>query len=104
MVPVATCGEPTFSPNGTLWNVPVVTECHSGLIFANLITLAHFSVSPTISLPKSVGDPASTVPPNSSCALILRSARPALVSLLSLSTISAGVFLGAPRPYTALAS
>src|SRR5262245_3485259 len=32
------------------------------------------------------------------------SARPALVSLLSLSTISAGIFLGAPRPHTALAS
>ena len=35
---------------------------------------------------------------SASRALILGSARPALISLLSFSTISAGVFLGAPRP------
>ena len=63
------------------------------------ITLAHFSVSSAMSLPKSAGEPASTVPPRSaSRALILGSARAALISLLSLSTISAGVFLGAPMP------
>ena len=72
---------------------------HSGLMPANLITLPHFSVSSAMSLPKSAGEPASTVPPRSaSRALILGSARPALISLLSLSTISAGVFLGAPTP------
>ena len=73
-------------------------------MFANLTTLPHFSVSSAMSLPKSVGDPGSTVPPNSSRALILGSVTPALISLLSLSTISAGVFLGAPTPQTALAS
>ena len=38
---------------------------HSGLIFAARITLAHFSVSAAISLPKSAGEPAITVPPRS---------------------------------------
>src|SRR5262245_10562784 len=69
------------------------------------ITLAHFSVSSAMSLPKSVGEPASTVPPRAtSCSLILRLASPALISLLSLSTISVGVFLGAPMPNQMLAS
>jgi hypothetical protein len=50
-------------------------------------------------------EPGSTVPPKSaSRAFILGSARPALISLLSLSTISAGVFLGAPTPHQLLAS
>ena len=72
---------------------------HSGLMSANLTTLPHFSVSSAMSLPKSAGEPASTVPPRSaSRAFILGSARPALISLLSLSTISAGVFFGAPMP------
>src|SRR5215203_5255145 len=66
--------------------------CHFALIFAALITLPHFSVSSAMSLPKSAGEPAITVPPRSlSCVLILGSARPALISLLSLSTISVGV-------------
>src|SRR5712672_2389531 len=42
-----------------------VTASHSALILAARITLPHFSVSSAISLPKSEGDPASTVPPNS---------------------------------------
>src|SRR5262249_30535217 len=72
---------------------------HSGLMPADLITLAHLSVSSAMSLPKSAGEPGSTVPPKSaSRALILESAKPALISLLSLSTISAGVFFGAPTP------
>ena len=71
----------------------------SGLIFANLTTLPHFTVSSTMSLPKSAGEPGSAVEPNSaSRAFILGSARAALISLLSLSTISAGVFFGAPMP------
>src|SRR5215475_6493008 len=78
---------------------------HCGLIPANLTTLAHFSVSSAMILPNSAGEPASTVPPKSaSCAFILESARPALISLLSLSMVSVGVFLGAPIPYHVLAS
>src|SRR5262245_10792549 len=73
---------------------------YSGLILAARITLPHFSVSSAINLPKSAGESASTSPPSSaSRALSLGSARPALISLLSFSTISAGVFLGAPTPY-----
>src|SRR6266446_1660391 len=64
------------------------------------MTLPHFSVSSAMSLPKSAGEPGSTVPSRSaSRALILGSARPALISLLSLSMISAGVPFGAPTPF-----
>jgi hypothetical protein len=59
-----------------------------GVMPANLITLAHFSISSAMNLPKSAGEPGSTVPPTSARrALNLASARPALISLLSLSVI-----------------
>src|SRR5712671_1682736 len=78
---------------------------HSGFIPANLTTLLHFSVSAAMSLPKSAGEPGSTVAPRSaSLAFILASARAALISLFSLAMITEAVFLGAPRPNTALAS
>src|SRR5262245_6877976 len=78
---------------------------YSGLMLAARITLAHFSVSAAMSLPKSAAEPPSTVPPRSaSRALILGSASAVLNSLLSLSTISAGVLRGAPTPYHVLAS
>src|SRR5262245_44318638 len=65
-------------------------------MLAARITLPHFSVSSAISLPKSLGEPGRTLPPRSaSRALILGSARPALISLFSFSTISAGVAFGA---------
>ena len=77
----------------------------SALMFAARTTLPHFSVSSAMSLPKSAGEPASAVPPRSaSFASSLGSARAALISLLSLSTISAGVPLGTPRPNQALGS
>src|SRR5262245_66439476 len=86
-----------------LWNIR--RSGHCGLIPANLTTVAHFSVSSAMILPNSAGEPASAVPPKSaSCAFILESARPALISLLSLSMVSVGVFLGAPIPYHVLAS
>src|SRR5262245_24239539 len=86
----------------TLWNIGAV---HSGLIPANLITLAHFSVSSAMSFRKSEGEPARVMPPISARrALILGSARPASISLLSLSMISVGVPAGAPIPYHELAS
>src|SRR5262245_4082868 len=82
-----------------------VSRHHSGLILAARITLPHFSVSSAISLPKSAGEPTNTVPPSSaSLALILGSARPALISWLSLTMISAGVLLGALIATNALAS
>src|SRR5262245_38307767 len=74
-------------------------ESHCGLMLAARITLAHFSVSAVMRRPKSAGDPASGSPPRSATlAFILASTRPALISLLSFSTISTGVFLGAPTP------
>src|SRR5215468_2118024 len=88
----------------------LIVLCHAtlaqfGLAPENLTTLAHFSVSSAMSRPKSAGEPVSAVPPKSvSRALILRSARPVLISLLSLPTMSAGVFLGTPTPYHWLAS
>src|SRR5262249_31722362 len=84
---------------------PETGDGHSGLMFAARITLAHFSVSSAISLPKSAGEPASTVPPRSaSRAFILGSARAAVISLLSMSRIAPGVPLGARRPNQPLAS
>src|SRR6266508_1456943 len=80
-------------------------ERHSGLMLAARITLPHFSVSSAMSLLKSAGEPTNAVPPSSaSRALILGSARLALISLLSLSTISAGVAFGAQTPNQLLAS
>jgi len=76
-----------------------------GLRAANFTTLAHFSVSSAISLPKSAGEPASTVPPvSASRARMAESAKAALIALLSASTISAGVPLGAPMRVAALTS
>jgi hypothetical protein len=73
-----------------VWNVGE-REGHPGLMLAARIALPHFSVSSVMSLPKSAGEPLSTLPPKSaSFALILGSERAALISLLSLSTISAG--------------
>src|SRR5262245_30895759 len=77
----------------------------SAMMPTNFTTLPHLSVSSAMNFPKSAGEPTSGVLPRSaSRALILGSARPALISLLSLSTISAGVAFGAPMPSHAIAS
>jgi hypothetical protein len=95
-------GHRRHSSNETLRNIGAV---HPGLMPANLSTLAHFSVSLAINFPKSADVIGIGTPPRSaSRGLILGSARPALNSLLSLSTISAGVAFGAPTPYQVLAS
>src|SRR5437588_10762069 len=68
-------------------------------MFSNLITFSHFSVSSRTSLPKSADEITSGEAPRSvSRAVIFGSVRAALISLLSLSTISAGVPFGAPTP------
>src|SRR5262249_59013927 len=70
---------------------------HSALMLAARITLPHFSVSSASSLPKSAGEPGSTVVPTSANdALILGSARAALTSELILSRILPVVGLVAP--------
>src|SRR5262245_66322897 len=72
---------------------------HSDLMPANLTTFAHFSVSAAISCVKPAGDSGITVAPSAvRRALIRGSERPALISRLSLSTISTGVLLGASKP------
>src|SRR6516164_7315652 len=78
---------------------------YSALMLAARITLPHFLVSSAINFPKSVGVIGIGEPPRSAIlAFIVGSASPALISLLSVSMISAGVFLGAPRPNHPLAS
>src|SRR6516162_1155799 len=90
------------SPNG---HYGISTSIHSGLMFANLITLAHFSVSSAMKLPNSAGVIGMGTPPRSaSRAFILESASTTLISLFSVSTILAGVFLGTPIPCHELAS
>src|SRR5262249_36758403 len=78
---------------------------HSGLMPANLITLAHFWVSSVMNFPSSAGERVNIVAPRSaSRAFILGSARAPLISLLRMCTISAGVSLGAPTSYHELPS
>src|SRR3989442_1145911 len=87
-----------------LWNI-LQEQDHPGLMPANLVTLAHFSVSSATNLPKSAGVIGIGLASKSANRpFIVGSARAALISLLSFSTISAGVFLGAPTPYHTLAS
>jgi hypothetical protein len=74
----------------------IIRRDYSSLIPANLITLAHFSVSSAIVLAKSAGEPDASLKPHvASCALICESARTVFISPLSLSTIAAGVPCGA---------
>src|SRR5215470_11245938 len=78
---------------------------HCALMPANLITLAHFSVSSAMSLPKSAGEPGFGTLPNAAYRdLTSGAARPALISTLGFWMISTGVPFGAPKPPTALAS
>src|SRR5262249_21913476 len=81
-----------------LWNMSR-SRHPSGFAPENLTTLAHCSVSSAMSLLKSEVEPANTVPPRSAIrALIRGSVRATLISLLSLSMILVGVFLGAATP------
>jgi hypothetical protein len=94
------------APGGHFWlGRPAALGHQSGLRPANFTTLAHFAVSSASNLPYAAGGPISTDEPKSAnFAPSLGSASPALISLLSLSTISAGVSLGAPMPLEELAS
>jgi len=79
--------------------------CHSGLMLADRITLPHLSTSLARSLLYSSGAITSETPPSSaSRSLNLRSARVALIALLSLAMMSVGVSFGAPTPESQLAS
>src|SRR5262245_22681032 len=77
----------------------------SALMLAARITLPHFSISPATNVLNLSGVFATAVAPKSANrALMSEFANPAFVSLLSLSTISIGVFLGTPTPFQPLAS
>src|SRR5262249_33201209 len=74
------------------YGISTADRPQSALMLRAWMTLPHFSVSSAMSLPKSACGPASNMPPiSASRALNLASTRPALISLLSFSTISAGV-------------
>src|SRR5947209_9310245 len=78
---------------------------HARLMLAARITLPHFSVSSAMNLPKSAAEPGIGMPPASAkCCLVLGSASAELISLLSVSMISEGVFLGTPIPFQFVAS
>src|SRR5262245_46049628 len=78
---------------------------HSGLSPVNFTPLPHLSVSSAMSRPNAAGEPASGSPPfSANFALIVGSLSAALISRLSLSMTSTGVFLGAAMPYHWLAS
>src|SRR5262245_18282514 len=63
------------------------------------MTLPHFSFSAARNFPNSAGEVAKTFSPQSlMVCLILGPARPALIALLSVSLIGAGVVLGATTP------
>src|SRR5262245_5974390 len=88
-----------------------VMECeaeahpYSALMLAARTTLPHFSVSSAMNFPKSAGEPANTAHPRSVRRFfMLGSARAALISWLSFSTICVGVDLGTTIPYQPLAS
>src|SRR6516225_4682556 len=90
------------SRNETLLNARLH---QSALAPENFTTMPHFSISCPTSFPNSADEPRITVLAKSAKrAFILGSARPALISLLSLPTISLGVFFGAAMPYQAVAS
>src|SRR5262249_25967381 len=66
----------------------------------NSITFAHFAVSSAMIFAKSAGEPMIGGPPNSANRIwIVVSANAVLISRLSLSTIAAGVLLGAHKPF-----
>src|SRR5262249_14006714 len=77
----------------------------SALMLAARTTLPHFSVSSAMKVPNWAGDPGNGAAPKSaSRALNLGSANAVLISLLSLSTRSLGVLLGALTPPQSLVS
>src|SRR5262249_35197329 len=93
------------SQHGRLWNVWSGLPGHSGLMLAARITLLHFSVSLTMKVSKSAEVPANIALPRSERrACTWGSARIALISLLSLSTIAPGVLLRRPMVHHWLAS
>src|SRR5262249_6345824 len=91
------------------WNHRLFHSCPnrhpSTLMFANFITLPHFSVSSPLRFPNSAGviDSGSTPKPTRR-AFMAGSKTMALISLLSFSTMMEDVARGAPMPFQPVAS
>src|SRR5215471_12367365 len=97
-------GHPTFAERDVM-ECLVGAAGHSGLMLAARITLLHFSVSLTMKVSKSAEEPANIALPRSERrACTWGSARIALISLLSLSTIAPGVLLRRAMAHHWLAS
>ena len=95
---VPTSGLCRRSPNWNLWNVRPPEPALLRLDVGRPDHLGPFGLLGD-QLPKSGGEPAITVPPRSANrALNSGSAWPALISLLSLSTIAMGVSFGETTP------
>jgi len=83
----------------------VADDADSILILPARITLAHLSVSSTIYLSNSPGVIGlGMLPRSAKRTLIFGSAKAALISLLSFSTMTAGIAFGAPMPCQVFAS
>ena len=85
-----------------LWNP---SRDHSGLMFAARITLPHFSVSSATNFVRTAeGAGNGSMPRSASRVFVLSSARALLISLLSLSTMAAGVLSRKATAYQWVAS
>jgi hypothetical protein len=100
-----------YHPSARAWCAPTTgpsapTRGQAALIFANLITLAHFSVSSAINSPKASGEPpmADALRSLSRARNFVSSRNALLISLLSLPITSDRVFFGAARPAQKLES
>src|SRR5215472_3428163 len=86
------------------WHIPPSSD-QSGFAFENFATFAHFSISSAMNFPNWAGVIGIGSPPSSaSRALSFGSASTAFTAVLSVSTISGGVPLGATMPYHTTAS
>src|SRR5215467_3983655 len=95
----------TRSAGRALWNLGWVFPRSFHLDACELYNLAPLFNSSVMNLPNALGAIGISAPPKAArCALIVGVASPALISLLSVSTISVGVFLGAPIPAQKLVS
>src|SRR5262249_18116396 len=82
-----------------------IIEDQSALMLAARTTLPHFSVSSAMNFSNAAVEVGNTMLPRSANrAFMTGLASAALISLLSVPMISAGVFFGAPTPHQVIAS
>lgn len=89
----------------SLLKINELGSSHSALMPASWITLAHFVVYSGTNLANSAAELGKGARPKSARrAFSPASAKAAFTSLLRMSTISGGVFFGAPIPFQLIAS